>query len=181
MAQHNLYRWGSKWLDAQQYAVIESQKKAVQDKLDAMQKDFEGIHNRATQITQQIQDDQNLLNLMVQQSYGTDVNGNAVQFPLPTRYYDIQREQTSLQGELRVKQTQATDLQRMANDEQRKMPQPRYTGTQKPFDLEGIPANTKNSTVASANPQRPGAVAPAKTPTTKPASSPTTRPGGGDY
>jgi Tfp pilus assembly protein PilF len=181
MAQHSLYRWGSQWLDAQQYAVVEAQKKAVQDKLDAMQKEFDNSRNRLAQINQQIQDDQNLLNLMVQQSYGTDVNGNAIQFPLPQRYYDIQREQSSLQGELRVKQMQLNDLSRQATEEQKKLPQPRYTGTQKTFDLEGMPGNGKNPAPSGASPPQAGGAQPAKMPKTTPASAPTTRPGGGDY
>ena len=189
MEKRGLYRWGSQWLDAQQFGAIESQKKAVQDKLDSVQKDFDSARNRVSQLNQQIQDDQNLMNLMVQQSYATDASGNVVMFPLPQRYYDIQREQASLQGELRVKQMQLTEFQRQYAEEQRKMPQPRYAGTQKPFDLEGMPGNagsgsaSQNGSPAAKGPgpQITGNTPPPRTPTTLPAPGPTTRNGGGDY
>jgi Tfp pilus assembly protein PilF len=180
MAQRGLYRWGSQWLDAAQYSVLESQKKAVQDKVDALQKEFDANRARILQVSQQIQDDQNLMNLMSQQSYGTDAQGNVFQFPLPQRYYDVQREQASLQGELRVKQIRQNDLSRLATEEARHAPQPTYTGAQKAFDLEGMPstgskpaAPTPAATTAGAP---PGNAKPGPGPQTQ-----TTRPGGGDY
>jgi len=181
MSQKGLFRWGSQWLDAQQYGVIDSQKKAVQDKLDGIQKELTSTQARITDINRQIQEDQNMMNLMAQQSVGTDAAGNLVRFPLPQRYYDIQREQSSLQGEQRLKQLQLVDLQRQAIDEQKKMPQPRYAGSQKSFELEGMPGSAK-APVATAQNGSPTANSPAKAPaTTMPTSGPTTRPGGGDY
>jgi Flp pilus assembly protein TadD len=180
MSQKGLYRWGSQWLDAQQYGVIDAQKKAVQEKLDGIQKDLSSTQARISQINQQIQDDQNMMNLMAQQSYATDANGKVYQFPLPQRYYDIQREQTSLQGEQRVKQVQLTDLQRQAIEEQKKMPQPRYAGSQKSFELEGLPNGAKAPVVTAQNGSATNPPAKASA-TTMPASAPTTRPGGGDY
>ena len=182
MSKRGMYRWGSQWLDAQQFAAIDAQKKAVQEKIDAMQKDFDAARTRMAQINQQIAEDQNLMNLMVQQSQGMDANGNVMQFPLPQRYYDLQREQGNLQNELRNKQVQVNELTRLAAEEQKKMPQPRYGGAQKPFDLEGLPSGGKTPEPGApgANGQKAGGV-PAKGPTTGPATAPTTRGGGGDY
>src|SRR6185312_9646672 len=54
MAQKGMYRWGSQWLDTQQYAALDAQRKAVQDKIDAMQKEFDGNNTRMTKIRQDI-------------------------------------------------------------------------------------------------------------------------------
>jgi len=186
MAQRGLYRWGSGWLDTQQYTTLQAQQKAVKDKLDAMQKDFEANNAKIVQNQRAIVEDQNTMNLIQQQSIGADVNGNIMQFPLPQRYFDIQREMGMLQNEILTKQQQQVDLSRQANDEKKHMPEPRYTGLLKPFDLEGMPSAARTAPVAAA----PSAGAPAGGTPAKAASAvgpghppqpPTTRRGGADY
>lgn len=174
MAQQGLFRWGSKWIDQQEYAGIQAQEKEVKDKLGAMQKEFDANNARLVQIERAIQDDQVLLNTMQQQSFMTDPRtGNAVQLPLPQRYYDVQRDQGQLESERALKQRQQVDLQREVTTQQQRLPQPRYGGLTKAFDVEGYPG-AKSAPGTPTN----GVPATAPSPTTAPA---TTGKAGGDY
>jgi len=178
MAQRGLFRWGSQWIDPQEYAAVQAQQKEVKDKLDAMQKDFDANNARIAQIDRSIQDDQNLMNAMYQQSLATDPrSGTLIQLPLPQRYFDVQRDVGTLQSERALKQRQQVDLQRLVVTEQQRLPQPRYTGLMKAFDVDGFPG-------AKPAPAAAGGTGPATNPAAAPGApttAPTTGKAGGDY
>jgi tetratricopeptide (TPR) repeat protein len=181
MAQHGLYRFGSQWLSQQEYESIQQQQKAVQDKIDALQRDFDGNQQRLIQIAETIDSDQQLMRQMEAQSFQVDpVTGQVVRFPLPQRYYDLQHDQELLKVEMNTRQRQQTELQRLAAEQRSKLPDPHYTGTMKAFDVEGLQSAAKSATAES-----PGtatevkASVPAKPPTTAPAATRPAKPAGG--
>lgn len=140
MAGKGLYRWGAQWLNKDEYAQLEAARKAVQEKLDALKKDFDDNQARILRINTDITSDQQLMAQMQQESYQQDASGHVVFFPLPQRYYDLQKDVLSLQAERTAKQGQQVELQRLYAERQKELPAQRYTGMQKPFDVEGMPA-----------------------------------------
>ena len=72
MAQRGSYRWGSQWLSQQEYALIQQQQKAVQDKIDELQKQFDDNQQRVLQIAQTIDSDAQLMRQMEAQSLQVD-------------------------------------------------------------------------------------------------------------
>jgi Tfp pilus assembly protein PilF len=174
MAQHGLYRWGSQWLSQQEYASIQQQQKAVQDKIDSIQKEFDENQQRLIQIAQTIDSDQQLMNQMQAQSVQFDpVSKQLVAFPLPQRFYDLQHDQELLKVELNTRQRQQPELQRLAAEQRSKLPQERYSGSMKIIDVEGLPGGTKVSATDTG-----GTPAPATQPA---ATRPANGKGGADY
>lgn len=176
MAQRGLYRWGSQWLSQQEFALIQQQQKAVQDKIDDYQKQFDDNQQKLLQAAQTIDSDQQLMRQMEAQSFQVDpVSGQIVRFPLPQRYYDLQHDQELLKVEMNSRQRQQGELQRLAADQRSRLPQPQYNGVVKIFDVEGLSAGPKIS-------GSDAVVASAPAPATRPAA---TRPakgnGGADY
>jgi hypothetical protein len=171
MAQHGLYRWGSQWLSQQEYALIQQQQKAVQDKIDEYQKQFDDNQQKLLQIAQTIDSDQQLMHQMEAQSLQIDpVSGKIINFPLPQRYYDLQHDQDLLKVEMNTRQRQQTELQRLAAEQRTKLPEQHYAGMMKAFDVEGLSLGPKSSggdaaavpATASAPPAtRPAATKPA--------------------
>jgi Flp pilus assembly protein TadD len=174
MAQRGLYRWGSQWLDQQQYASIQQQQKAVQDKLNSLESQFNANQQRMIQIAQTIDSDQQIMNAMQQQqAVVKDANGNIILLPLPQRFYDLQNDQQQLSIERDTVQRQQIELRRLASEQQKNLPQATYSGVLKIFDVEGVPSLS----AAPATPATAPATAPAASATTKPAN----RTGGADY
>jgi len=147
MAQKGRYRWGSKWLDEKEFNNVQAAEKSVKDKIDSLQKDFDETQARLIAIARNIDDDRNLMNTMSQQSMQLDPNsGRIIRFPLPQRYYDLDRDISSLQAESVMRKRQLQDIQRLAADQQKKLPQPPYSGTQKLIDVEGTPGGPATTT-----------------------------------
>jgi tetratricopeptide (TPR) repeat protein len=184
MAQHGLYRFGGQWLSQQEYELVQQQQKAVQDKIDALQREFDGNQQRLIQIAETIDSDQQLMRQMEAQSFQVDpVTGQVVRFPLPQRYYDLQHDQELLKVEINTRQRQQTELQRLAGEQKSKLPDPHYTGTMKVFDVEGLQPGAKQAVAES-----PGAAtaANASVPamprkTAPPATHPSKAAGGADF
>ena len=151
MAQRGLYRWGSRWLDKNQYAAIQQQQKAVQDKLNSLEAQFNANQQRLIQIAQTIDSDQQAMNVMQQQQgLLKDANGNVILIPLPQRYYDLQRDQQQLTLERDTVQRQQIELRRLAAEQQKNLPQATYGGLVKIFDVEGVAASPATAPAASA-------------------------------
>ena len=178
MAQRGSYRWGSQWLSQQEYALIQQQQKAVQDKIDDLQKQFDDNQQRLLQIAQTIDSDAQLMRQMEAQSFQVDpVSGQIVRFPLPQRYYDLQHDQDLLKVEMNTRQRQHGELQRLAAEQRTKLPEPQYSGAMKAFDVEGLPRGPKISGSDSA-----ATPASAGVPATRPAATrPVNGNGGADY
>jgi len=164
MAAQGQYRWGSDWLNEKDFNKILAAQKAVQDKIDSLKKDLDGIQADLLKINRQIQDDKQIQQAIASQSVQLDpTSGRAYQLPLPQRYYDLDRDIRSLQAEQVLKQRQFVDIQKFQAQQRSAMPTPKYSGILKPFDVDAMPG-AKSAAAANANPPPP--VAP---PTTAPA------------
>ena len=153
MAAKGLYRWGSDWLNQKDYDKIQAQQKVVQDKIDSMQKDFDGLKAAMLKIDRDIVNDQQVMQSMLAASVQTDPYSNRTySLPLPQRYYDLQRDVANLKSQKVLDQKQMEDLQKFAVQQKQMMPQEKYTGVFKPFDVEGMPGGAPMSSGVAAGP-----------------------------
>lgn len=169
MADRGQYRWGSQWVDEREHNRLMAQQKAVQDKIDSMQREFDNTKATLVKLDRDIADDQQLAQTMVAQSVQVDpTSGQMYRLPLPQRYYDLQKDIASMQSEKILRKRQLEDLQKTALQQKNLMPQEKFTGAQKAFDADaapGLPAPPAPP-VASANASTP------PPPTTAPATAP---------
>ena len=175
LAAQGQYRWGSDWLDEKEFNKIVAAQKAVQDKLDSLKKDLDDVQASLLKIAREIQDDKQLQQAIASQSVQLDpTTGRAYQLPLPQRYYDLERDVRSLQAEQVLKQRQLADLQKLQLQQANAMPTPKYSGSQKPFDVDAMPG-ARLAPVAGGITAGSQPVA-ATPPTTAPAAEATTAP-----
>ncbi|HEY2586125.1 MAG TPA: tetratricopeptide repeat protein [Tepidisphaeraceae bacterium] len=161
MAAHGQYRWGSQWVDEKEYNRIQAQQKAVQDKIDSMQHEFDTVKATLMKLDRDIVNDEQLMQTIAAQSIQVDpTTGRQYSLPLPQRYYDLQRDIASMQSEKILRQRQLTDLQKTALQQKQMMPQEKFTGVQKAFDV-----NTTPDLPPPASPSASAASPPASTPT----------------
>lgn len=172
MAAKSLYRWGSDWLNQKDYDKVQAQQKAVQDKIDALQKDFDNLQAAMLKIDRDIANDQQVMQALASASTQMDpYSGRTYQLPLPQRFYDLQRDVANLKSQKVLDQKQIDDLRKFALQQKQLMPQEKFTGVFKPFDVDGMPgapatgtalapATVPTSTFVSGSPQ-PASAAPA--------------------
>jgi tetratricopeptide (TPR) repeat protein len=153
MAAKGLYRWGSDWLNQKEYDKIQAQQKVVQEKIDSMQKEFDGLKAALLKIDRDIVGDQQVMQSMLSASVQSDpYSGRTYSLPLPQRYYDLQRDVANLKSQKVLDQKQLEDLQKFAVQQKQLMPQEKYTGVFKPFDVEGMPGGAPMSSGVAAGP-----------------------------
>lgn len=140
MSTKGQYRWGSQWVDQREYDKLQSQQKAVQDRIDSMQKDFDGLKAALLKIDRDIANDQQVAQAMLSQSMQIDpTSGRTYSLPLPQRYYDLQRDIANLKSQRVLDQKQLEDLQKFAAQQKQLMPQEKFSGTFKAFDVDAMP------------------------------------------
>lgn len=153
MAEKGLYRWGSEWLPEKEYNKIQKVKREIDQKKESIRKDITDTQARMLQIERGINDDQTTMNAIAQESFQQDpATGRMVQYPLPQRWYDLQRDINSLKSEKILKGRQMLELQKMYADQDRFLPMPRYSGIQKMVDADGMPGGSPGSPAPSTQP-----------------------------
>ena len=157
MAAAGFYRWGSKWIDKAEYAVVQAQKKEQQDKLDAIKKEFDANNLRLTQIDRQISDDQVLMQQIMQANVMQNPQGQQVALPPPPQYYSLQRDQIALSAERDAKKAQQISLNRAYQQQAQQVIQGTFSGVLNIFEADAFPS-------APASVVAPPAVAPSSNP-----------------
>jgi Tfp pilus assembly protein PilF len=153
MAAKGLYRWGSDWLNQKEYDKIQARQKVVQDKIDSMQKDFDGLKAALLKIDRDIVGDQQVMQSMLAASVQSDpYSGRTYSLPLPQRFYDLQKDVANLKSQKVLDQKQMEDLQKFAVQQKQLMPQEKYAGVFKPFDVEGMPGGAPMASGVAAGP-----------------------------
>ena len=176
MSTKGQYRWGSEWLDQKDYDKLQSQQKAVQDRIDSMQKDFDGLKAAMLKIDRDIANDQQVAQAMASQAIQTDpYSGRTYSMPLPQRYYDLQKDIANLKSQRVLDQKQLEDLQKFAAQQKQLMPQEKFSGTFKAFDVDAMPGAPTALPTPTTQPA-PAAISGSPTPITP--VSPTTSPHG---
>jgi len=164
MAKYGWYRWGSTWLDQAQLAELKKAEKDLKDKMDQLQKDFDGANQKMAENNDRMQKDQDLMNDLRNSQY--DSMGHQITNVLPGAYYDADREITRLTEENRTLQENVDKYRVEAKRLEGMKPKPKYTGVQNLIGVEGTPKMESAATDPTPAPA-PGTPSPA--PSTQPA------------
>jgi len=155
LQKEGLFRWGATFVEKKQFDQLVAAEKAIKDKIDQMKSDFDAMSARINVIDRQIQSSERELKRIEADSYFIDTNGNYIRRPLPSFYYDQQRDLQSLAGEKAQVQAQQKAMRQQADRVQQDLPVPKYTGVQKLIGEEGAPVE-QEATAATAPSTRPG-------------------------
>ena len=151
MAEKGLYRSGSGWITEKEYNKQQAEEKAVQEKIEALKKQFADVQERMITIERDIRNEQEICNAILSESTQTDGQGHVIQYPPPQRYYDLQRDIKSLQTERVMKQRQLALMPKQAADLEKTRPPKKYTGVQKIMDVDAMPGASPGVAAAAAS------------------------------
>jgi tetratricopeptide (TPR) repeat protein len=169
LGQQGLFRWGATWVDQRTLDMLKAAEKEIKDKLDKMAADFDAAKTKVEDYDTQISETERTMRRMESSRYYRDAQGNLFTAPLPSGYYDLQRDLSSLKTD-RDKQLKVLDgLRDSAVKIQAQLPVPRFSGVQQLIGPEGAPlivpsASQPTSAPVSASANTAPTSAPLKTP-----------------
>lgn len=184
MAESGQYRWGATWVDKAKFEKLQAIERDVQKQLDKMSADFDAIRKKIAGIESDIDSNARRMKSMEETSYTRDAQGNIFRLPLPSRYYDLERENKQLAADRDAEIAKLDALRTAAKLVQQQMPTPKFTSVQQLIGLEGAPLlppiKTTETTPAAPRPDlappKDIIVGPPPGPGTAPATQPATRP-----
>ena len=139
MARQNKYRWGAAWVTGTELDKLQEKEEEIDDKIAVLQDDFDRAQDQLRDIDREIDETERSLRRIQADSYRRDSQGRPVRTPLPRVYYELSRDLSDLRGDRSEQQRVIESLRREAQRVKQQMPVPRYTGKQRPFDVEGTP------------------------------------------
>ncbi len=90
-----LFRWGSTWVNKDQMAELKKVEAAIQEKLDALSKEYDGIKEKIGDIELTMTANERAIDRINAERTGIDQYGRLVVLPPPDSFYRIQRRQRS--------------------------------------------------------------------------------------
>ena len=139
MAKTGLYRWGAAWVEKPQMEKLEAIEKEIQKSLDAMSVEFDVLQKKIDAAIADIDANTRRMKSMENASVMADSKGNIFHTTLPTRYYELDRENSQLAADRDAAVVKQTELRARAKQEQQKLPVPKYTAIQRLIGPEGTP------------------------------------------
>ncbi|HTL27947.1 MAG TPA: tetratricopeptide repeat protein [Tepidisphaeraceae bacterium] len=163
LGQQGLFRWGSTWVDQRTLDSLKAAEKEIKEKLDKMAGDFDAAKAKVEDLDTQIEETERTMRRMEASRYYRDGSGQLFTAPLPSSYYDLERDLTKLKSDRDAQLKKLDALREAATKIQAQLPVPRFSGTQQLIGPEGAPlVIPKDATQPSATTQ----------PTTLPAAVP---------
>lgn len=176
LGQQGLFRWGATWVDQRTLDMLKAAEKEIKDKLDKMAADFDAAKAKVEDYDTQISETERTMRRMESSRYYRDAQGNLFTAPLPSSYYDLQRDLDSLKAD-RDKQLKTLDgLRDAAVKLQAQLPVPQFSGVQQMIGPEGAPLLVPGATTQPTQAALPSAPIPASATTSLPATSPSRNP-----
>jgi len=169
-SQQGWYRWGATWVNGDQIESLKAAEAKVQAQLDDLSSRYDSASARVQSIVSEINDNVHTMHRMEAQSFGTDQNGNPIRMPLPSEYYQLDRDNRQLDQERQDQLARQQQYRDQARKVQQSFPVPKYTGVPRLIGIEGTPTPSYASPVPMAPSAAPAAV---DTPTTEPSTQPT--------
>ena len=134
-----LKRWGATWVDADQEREIEAAQAKANDRIAALQRDFDLTQETIARIDADVDRSQRTLRSMQAATMYYDLDGRPQARALPPAYYDVKRDLDRLQRD-RADQSARIDALRSAAAEARAdLPVPPFTGELQIVGEDGVP------------------------------------------
>ncbi len=138
-AAQGMYRWGSTWVDQKELDELKAAEKQIRDRLAQLDKEFEDNKRRLAQIDDEIAANERAMRDIEARSVWRDRDGNLVQMPLPSSYYEYKNNNDKLRREGTSLQARFDQLRNEAKRTQQQLPTPRFTGVMQIVGVEGTP------------------------------------------
>ncbi|MEM8874231.1 MAG: tetratricopeptide repeat protein [Planctomycetota bacterium] len=139
LAEQGWHRFGAKWVDAATFATIEAQRKEANDRLDALQADYDVTNQRIVAVQNDIAEAEQTLASIRANSLRRTGDGRIIQLPLPDVYFEIEREKQADERDLGDLASRIGLLQQEAMRVRERMPKPLYDGTLELIGADGVP------------------------------------------
>jgi len=153
MAALGWFREGSIWVSQADKDEILKQRKAVQDKLDAMSTEFDKSKERVSQLNRAIETNENAMHQIEATSYVRDSATNAfIQVPFPAVYYDLQRDNERQTKDRQAEQAHMDGLQKSAAELQKKLAPQKTLDVLRLIGPEGAPIRVATTPPPSTQP-----------------------------
>ncbi len=133
------FRWGSTWVNKEQMAELKKAEAAIQEKLEALGKDYDAIKERIGDIELTISANNRAIDRINADRTGIDQNGRLVVLPPPDSFYRIQRDNEVLDGKRQAALKQLDGFKDRAKAIEQTRPIPKYSGLQQIIGVEGTP------------------------------------------
>jgi tetratricopeptide (TPR) repeat protein len=151
MAHDGMHRFGSLWVSDHDLDLMKAQEKDISDKLDALAGDFDRSKDRISKLETAIADDQTDMQRIAANSFTIDPRtGAQIPVPLPSTYYDLQRDQQKKSRERESEISKLDLMKKQAQDLQNSRPSIRSQGVMQIIGTEGTPIKIAGPAVAPA-------------------------------
>jgi len=144
------YRWGATWVNRDQLNQLHEVERQIQDNLDALSAQFDDTQASIRKIDSDMEANARSMRQIESNSYIRDLDGNFIAVPYPPFYFDLQRDNAGLLQQREQAIAKLDSLRQAAQQVQRQLPVPRYTGVQQPFGPEGAPLRIGPATAPTA-------------------------------
>ena len=122
MAKLGLRRSGSTWINEQQAAEIEQQRKAIQDKIDVLSAEYDKQQDAIHQIDVRMASVAATLHQIEANSFTTDSKGTMIAIPYPPQYEEMKQEMNVMAADRQSKAAKLPPLQQQARALQKQLP-----------------------------------------------------------
>jgi Tfp pilus assembly protein PilF len=139
MKEQGLNRWGATWVSDADMAKLQAAQKQIDAKKAAMQADFDGTQRLIAGIDDRIASDELTMRQLESESFRQDINGALIQVPLPSVYYDVQRDIQNQRAARQQAVAKLDGLRQRARNLQQELPIPKYTGALQVVGADGAP------------------------------------------
>jgi tetratricopeptide (TPR) repeat protein len=149
LARQNLYRWGATWVTKATLEQLQAEERRITQRVTELETTL-AERKRDVAITEdRIVATERSLRSMEADRYTYSVDGRVIVLPLPTAYYEMQRDLQVFQRD-RLRQIAAVEqVQAEIRSTRQDLPVPRYTGVQRPIGAEGTPIEAAPATQPS--------------------------------
>ncbi|MFT3786717.1 MAG: tetratricopeptide repeat protein [Tepidisphaeraceae bacterium] len=137
--ERGLFRWGSSWVTREKLDTIKKDRESYESKKSDLQNQFNVANQDISSKQRRIESNERLMRQIQQDSIVTDVDGKIYRRPLPDTYWDLDRENKTLNSDIDDLQRTVRDLRRQASDLQKTEPSPPFQGSLVLVSEDGVP------------------------------------------
>lgn len=149
------YRWGSTWVNKEQYAQLREIEKQVRGQLDQLASEYDASESLIQKMTDDITSNQRTMNRIEADSIGRDAQGNLVRSPYPNVYYDLRADIDRLTTRRRTEIERLDSLRQQADKVRAKLTVAPYNGILRIMEQDAMPLVLRS--VGKANSPTPAA------------------------
>jgi tetratricopeptide (TPR) repeat protein len=139
LARQNLYRWGATWVNKEQLDQLQAEQQRIDSRIRELSQTRDQRQRDVMLIEDQVASIDRALRQMEADRYTYSVEGRLLVMPLPSAYYQMQRERDVLIGERQRVVASVQAVEREIQATRQDLPVPLYSGVQKLIGAEGTP------------------------------------------